>query len=942
MYVPFATYRIQFHKGFRFNDAVDLAEYLRDLGVSDVYSSPIFKCPEDSTHGYDITDHRVLNPVLGGDFDFENLSNKLKENNMGIIVDMVPNHMGITDPGNSMWYDVLEFGRNSKFADFFDIDWRTYKEILKDRIEIPILGNTFGSCLENGEIKIVFNEERGLFVKYYENIFPLNPTSWIIIIELLLQNNHTENLERLRKILQEFHEVVETSNTKDFYKTHELKKQFIELIISNDGLRNFLQNFLDELNGSVGDGESFDDLEKILDIQYYRLCYWRVAGDEINYRRFFDVNSLAAIRVEEQEVFDHVHGKLMDLVRNGHIRGLRIDHPDGLYDPKEYFIRLQDAATSALRSNESSSHTDGIWIIGEKILGHSEQLRTDWGIHGTTGYDYLNLVNGLFVDHDNQGKFYKLYKRFTGSGVNFFELRLSGKKLVLERSLAGELFTLSLKLEKLAVKNRHTKDFSLQMIQEAVSEFIAAFPVYRSYIQPHSFEVQEEDIKSIETAISIAKKRNPSTDPSIWNWIRSLMLMEGNHYQNDNLRRELLDCILSLQQLTSPVMAKGWEDTAFYRDFPLASLNEVGGEPEQFGTLPSEFFKRLLERHENYPFTMNGTSTHDTKRSEDTRSRINVLSEIPGVWEKAIFRWKRLNSKKKLQVDGCHIPAAREEYLLYQTLLGIWPFHDKTASEEFVDRVINYMIKAGREAKRETSWINVNEDYEKALTQFVKTILDSEKSEKFLNDISGFSQIISLRGANNSLSQIILKCFSPGVPDFYQGSEVWDFSLVDPDNRRPVDYELRREYLEEVIEKQFDENFIKEITTNWNDGKIKLFVTHKCLAFRRAYPDLFFHGDLIPLEIQGSQSDHIIAFARKLLNYPITICVVPRLLTATTFSNEKLVDKKFWKNTEIVLPDGFPISWHNVLSHTDIMSQRNTIAVENILGTVPVEFLVSQ
>lgn len=964
IYIPTATYRIQFNHTFPFAHARAQADYFQRLGVSDIYSSPIWKATPGSLHCYDVTDQSEINPELGGLGEFQHLSSALQERSLGLVVDLVPNHMGVVHPDNRQWWDVLENGPGSRYADFFDIDWRTEKEVLHNRVELPTLGSQFGICLENGELKVSFSETCEFLVHYYDTVFPTGPRTWVRLLNLAL--------EQMRKDLEpEDHDLLEMESivsalenlpsrdadtpgqAHERHREKEIcKRRLCDLIEKNPAVGEILHQTVNHVNGTPGDPASFDTLEAFLEDQTYRLCFWRVAGDEINYRRFFDVNQLAAIRVELPHVFQQVHELIFDLIKAGHIRGLRIDHPDGLLNPAQYFADLQNGCLQALAerypdkfsaSTESTTRPTAMWVVAEKILEHHERIRPDWAVHGTTGYDLLNLINGVFVDRSQHPAFLRLYSKFVGAGPNFTELRTTCKKLILEVSMAGELYTLAGKLDRISEHNRRTRDFTMQSLQEALAEFIAAFPVYRSYIQPGATSVDQDDRHYIEHAIRTAKRRNPSTDPTIFDFIGSILLLEDLDSLTEEQRDARMEFILALQQTTGPVMAKGLEDTAFYREFPLASLNEVGGDPDRFGVAVAEFHSRCEEQARHWPYSMIATSTHDTKRSEDVRARINVLSEMPREWERAIYRWRRMNSRRKTQVEGHHVPTTKDEYLFYQTLLGIWPVAAAPEGEaDLTQRLVDYMIKATREAKLITSWVNVDEEFEAALTDFVQKTLDPARSSKFLTDFGAFVDQVAVAGARNSLAQVLIKLTAPGMPDIYQGTELWDFSLVDPDNRRPVDYGLRKAILEEVIQQQNEPAYLQELQANWRDGRIKMFVTHKGLAFRRAYEHLFREGIYVPLAVDGRAADHVLAFAQTLPGRPWAITIVPRLLTKGGFPNDQLTHEPFWADTSIRLPEHSSGRWHNIFTGKTAETTEGTLAVAPHLGPFPVALLVSE
>lgn len=963
IYIPTATYRVQFNYEFPFADAEKQAAYFQRLGVSDLYTSPIWKARKHSLHCYDVTDHSVVNPELGGEEAFVSLSNALRSRNLGMVVDVVPNHMGIMDPSNRQWWDVLENGPSSPYANFFDIDWRADKEVLHDRVELPTLGSQFGICLENGELRVDFNEQGEFQVHYYETVLPTGPRTWGQLLQLVIAEFRTRVAENDLDLMELESIVTALGNlplrdedlpgrVRERQREKEVCKRRLRTLVERNPLVDeTIRSVLTEINGIPGDPASFDRLEKFLEDQTYRLCFWRVAGDEINYRRFFDVNELAAIRVELPYVFEQVHSLIFRLIAEGHIRALRIDHPDGLLNPPQYFTNLQRSCYDALASTnpnwrpltECGENPCSIWVVAEKILEHQERIRPDWAVHGTTGYEFLNLVNGIFVDRAENASFLRLYSRFIGAGPNFVELKTECKKLILDVSMAGELYTLSRKLDRISEHNRRTRDFTMQTLQESLAEFIAAFPVYRSYIRPESTTVDADDAHYIEAAIRTAKRRNLATDPTLFDFIGSILLLHDFEALKPEQQKERMEFVLALQQVTGPVMAKGLEDTAFYREFPLSSLNEVGGEPERFGVSMAEFHSRCEEQAKYWPFSMTSTSTHDTKRSEDVRARINVLSEIPREWERAIFRWRRLNSRRKFQVDGHHVPTTKNEYLFYQTLLGIWPLSNPMDSlPEITERMIAYMIKATREAKLMTSWVKVNVEYETALTQFIRDVLDPRKSAKFLADFQPMADFVAVRGANNSLSQVLIKLTAPGIPDFYQGNELWCHTLVDPDNRQPVDYEARARILEEVIARQNDPAYLQELQTEWKDGRIKMFVTHKGLAFRRAYQHLYRSGTYVPLGAEGEGAENLAAFAQIKQDMPWAITLVPRLMVKRGFPTDRLAEASFWDQTRVRLPDNSPTRWHNIFTGQDVEAQDGTLSVRDHLGAFPVALLVSQ
>ncbi|MDH4027838.1 MAG: malto-oligosyltrehalose synthase, partial [Nitrospirota bacterium] len=824
--IPGSTYRLQFNSGFRFTDAAKVVRYLHELGISDIYSSPYLGAKKDSMHGYDIIDHGVLNPELGTVEEYEVLMRELHGNGMGQILDIVPNHMGIGSE-NAVWMDLLENGMGSVYAETFDIDWDPVKKELKDKLLLPLLGDQYGAVLENGEITLQFHE--GAFsIHYYEHILPVRPATYgqilkhgISTLEDALAPDDPCITELLSIITAIEHLPPYTDRDEEKIRERNREKEIIKkriwsLYSENTDARSFIDNNVKVFNGAKGEPASFDLLDKLLSEQVYRLSYWRVATEEINYRRFFDVNELAAIRMESEEVFDRTHGLVMELVRKGYVNGLRVDHPDGLYDPAEYFRRLQrecfiyseldaapeispGSAPSGARTALLEKYVETVtacpqfkpfYIVGEKILIKGERMPEDWPIFSTTGYVFLNTLNGIFIDTSAAKTFDDIYARFIKDKTGFHDIVYEKKKLIMNVAMASEIATLSHYLNLISEKNRHTRDFTLYSLRSAITEVIAFFPVYRTYT--NQYEVNDRDRKYIEYAVSKAKRKNPAISGSIYDFLKNVLLLNFHDRCTDKDRKEWLDFVMRFQQLTGPVMAKGVEDTAFYVYNRFVSLNEVGGSPDRFGTTLDAFHGQNIERSKNWPHALITTTTHDTKRSEDVRARMNVLSEIHGDWKDCLLRWRRMNKKKRKKVDDLDAPDRNEEYLLYQTLAGAWPLNSMDPAEygSFKQRIMDYMLKAVREAKVNSSWISPNIAYEEAVMMFIERVMSPYPDGQFLKEFIPFQKKISDFGMFNALSQTLLKITSPGVPDFYQGTEIWNFSLVDPDNRGPVDYGL--------------------------------------------------------------------------------------------------------------------------------------------------------
>ncbi|HWQ34707.1 MAG TPA: malto-oligosyltrehalose synthase [Blastocatellia bacterium] len=922
--IPTATYRLQFNHQFTLRQAAAVSDYLHALGISDIYASPLTTARRGSLHGYDVTDHTRLNPELGTQEDFNDFANRLRQHGMGLVMDVVPNHMCIAGSGNQWWNDVLENGPGSVYARFFDVDWHPPKQNLDSKVLLPVLGDQYGRVLENQQIQLHY--QRGAFyAQYYETRLPIAPRTSSLILrsalarvsaQLAEDNPHCLELESIITALSHLPPRTETDPEKIRERRREkeiIKRRLAALTAASATVQRAIKEVITEFNGTPGAPHSFDRLEELLAEQAYRLCFWRVAADEINYRRFFDINELAAIRVEEPKVFAAVHELIFRLMKEGHVTGLRVDHIDGLAEPEQYLRDLQRGARRALRSAGQNIQTSdrACYVVVEKILGPDEHLPSTWAADGTTGYDFLNLLNGVFIETQHAAAFGKLYQRFTGQQQTFADVAYEGKKLVLHAAMSGELHVLARRLDRISEQHRYSRDFTLNSLQSALAEVIACFPVYRSYVRRDEREVSDDDRRHITRAIRQAKRRNPSVSPSIYDFIESLLLLRDPEGLTEKQREERREFVLRFQQLTGPVTAKGVEDTAFYRYYPLASLCEVGGEPSQFGLSVIDFHRRSEERLRHWPHTMLATSTHDTKRSEDVRARLNALSEIPARWYRAVLRWERLNREHKALIEDALAPDANEEYLLYQTLVGAWPLaaDAEAVQEEFIRRIEEYMLKALKEARVHSSWINSNEEYEQAMRRFVRAVLTP--GSEFRRDFCEFIAPVVRAGMFNSLSQTLLKIAAPGVPDFYQGTELWDFSLVDPDNRRPVDYELRKRLLASLdSDEQRDQRALAdELLRRSVDGRIKLFVTSRALNYRRANRQLFERGAYVPLTAAGERERHVVAFARS-SGGQLVVAVATRFL----MNLPEPVGGAVWNDTEIILPAEFAGCYRDVFT----------------------------
>ena len=906
--IPVCTYRLQLNRRFTFAQAREVVPYLHALGVSDVYASPYFQASADSLHGYDITDHNKLNAAIGSGEEYDSWIAELHAHGMGQMLDFVPNHMGIGAPLNTWWMDVLENGPSSPYAKYFDIDWQPIKSELHDRVLLPILGDQYGRVLERGELKVHF--DAGVFyLTYYEHQFPIAPGTYRFMLngalEILAAHKSEDfyaELQSIRTALEYLPRRNETDPKKIAERAREkeiIKRRLERRCQEAPQVQQAIEQSVTGINGRPGDARSFDKLDELLNAQAYRLAFWRVAAEEINYRRFFDVNDLAAIRQEEPEVFDATHKLLLDLVRSGAVTGLRIDHPDGLYLPREYCEKVQQRCAEALRIKAQNGRA--IYMIVEKILTGDEPLRGDWPVHGTTGYDFASWVAQVLVDQAAEAPITNAFRKFVGHSMHYGHLLYANKRLVMRLALANDVNVLGNMVDRLSEQNRWFRDFTLQALVLAVRETIACFPVYRTYVESGQL-VSDQDRQVIERAIGAAKRRNPGVEASVFNFLRDVLLLQFPENIDDKERGEHAHFVLKFQQVTGPVMAKGVEDTLFYVYNRLSALNEVGGEPQRFGASLEAFHERNLDRHRNWPASLLATSTHDTKRSEDVRARMLAISELSEPWRRSLTRWRAVNRRWKKHIEEAEAPDANEEYLLYQTLLGTWPLTDSGGAmanpgPDYIERIQAYMAKALNEAKVNTSWIQPNEEWLGATRDFIAKALESSPKNKFVPLLLPLVEQVARLGAINSLAQVLLKLTSPGVPDIYQGNEIWDFSLVDPDNRRPVDYGKRREMLNCLSSSKPE-----ELLRNWPDGRIKMFLTQRLLQFRHEHADLFRRGNYLPLPARGTFADCCVSFGRELDGEWI-IVIAPRLSSRLGFPP---IGGK-WKDTTVELPDSLSL-----------------------------------
>lgn len=920
--VPRATYRLQLHAGFGFAHATALVPYFDALGVSHLYVSPLLRARAGSSHGYDVVDHDALNPELGSCAEFDALVDALHARGMGLVADIVPNHMGVLGGDNAWWLDALENGAASAFAEFFDIDWASADPTLRSKVLLPILGDQYGEVLERGELRLEFDAAQGYFtIVYFEHRLPLDPVCYGTLLRRALRRM-PEGTDRpaVLALVAAFDKLAPHDTPHPHLRRQRqtektaLKVRLAALAQASSALCEAIDALLRLLNGRVGQRESFDALDALINAQPYRLAFWRVAGDAINYRRFFDINELAALCMERAEVFEATHRLVLQLTVRGAIDGLRIDHPDGLADPAAYFQRLQtryaELAGLPLPAPGGAGTTPRmpLYVVAEKIVAQHEEIPRTWAIHGMTGYRFANIANGLFVDAGARSRLERTWRMFVREEARDFDaLCREGKHLVMEGSLAGELTVLATQLRQLAREDRRTRDFTLNSLRRALVELVAAFPVYRTYIVD---EPSAQDRRFVEWAVGQARRRSLLADPSIFEFLRRVLLGRPLPGAPDGARERYLAFTRRLQQYTAPVTAKGVEDTALYRHQRLVSLNDVGGDPDAFGTSVAAFHAVTRERAQRWPHTMLTTSTHDAKRSEDVRCRIDVISELPAAWRLTTRRWSRMNRSHKRVVDGQSAPSRNDEYLLYQLLLGSLPAAtlDDEALAAYAQRIEQAMLKSAREAKVHTSWNNPNQAYEAALSSFVGAALQRRKTNLFLADLQASVRIAAWFGALNGLSLVLLKALSPGVPDFYQGHEAIELSLVDPDNRRPVDFERRRAMLDEVRalmalpDPDARAVALRALVADAVDGRAKLWVTWRALQLRRLAPSLLRDGEYLPLAVRGSQAEHVVAFARR--EGARWLVVVATRLTANLGlpPGEAPVGER-WGDTAVVWPD---------------------------------------
>ncbi len=945
---PVSTYRLQFGPRFRLTDALELVPYLASLGISHVYASPLLKARPGSEHGYDITDHNTINPEIGGWGDFVRFTDALRARNMGLILDFVPNHMGIGKADNAWWLDVLEAGQGSIYADFFDVDWAPQRPELRGKVLLPILGAHYGAALTGGELVVRFAAEEGtLSAWYHDHRLPLRARSYAAVIRRqLARGNGTPLDDAVRsgfvRITDAFDRVRRASRRRrDEAHRHaaQLKSELAALCRSHAGAARFMEEAAAAFSGTPGDADSFRPLHMLLERQFYRLAYWRVAADEINYRRFFNINDLAGVRMEDRALFDAAHKLVGRMIAEGRLHGLRLDHIDGLFDPEAHCRHLQDFAAKQRPRGEAP-----FYVVVEKILARHEALRPGWPIAGTTGYEFANLVNGLFVDPAGEAGCAKAYADFIGGAVPFDDIVLAAKDIVIDSILAGELGVLADELDRISERHWSTRDFARRRLREALKAVVRQFPVYRTYVTGRG--VSAEDRRDIDWAVGRAHRAWLGADREILDFVHDALTGDLARRGKPFRRADALRFAMHFQQYTGPVMAKSLEDTAFYRHHKLVALNEVGGDPRQFGTTVAAFHHANRERARHWPQAMLATATHDTKRGEDARLRIDAISEIPEEWQRRVARWSELNRSLRGEVEGAPAPSRNDEYLLYQALLGAWPADfiatapGAAALAAFGGRMEHFFEKALREAKAETSWDNPNQPYEAACRGFARALLERTPNP-FLADFAEFAARAGFFAMLGGISQTVLRLTVPGVPDTYQGGETWNYSLVDPDNRALVDFARCRDALDTEGGDIGDR--VPDMAAGWPDGRIKLHLTATLLRLRREMAALFVDGGYEPLSVEGPGADRVVAFARTRGDDVAVICA-GRLFIGLLGWNPARYDPAAWRGATLSWPADVRGRWRDVLTGRIFDPGGGPFAagLEQLLAVLPACVLVRE
>jgi (1->4)-alpha-D-glucan 1-alpha-D-glucosylmutase len=920
--IPRATYRLQFNRSFGFDQAAALAPYLAKLGISHVYASPYLRARPGSTHGYDIVSHTELNPELGTPDDFVRMVEAFKANGLGQILDFVPNHMGVGGADNPWWLNVLEWGSDSEFAGWFDIDWETDRHYLRQKLLVPFLGDHYGKVLTASDLVLKFAPEEGAFAVwiYGTHKLPICPLHYGDILV-----DAGPDLERLSDAFAH----LSSSRPHIQRCAEDLKAELAAHAQRDPEIAAAIQTAVDRFNGKPGQLDSWMRLDALIQRQHWRAAHFRVAADDINYRRFFNINDLAGIRIELPELFDHAHSLIFKLLEEGILDGLRLDHIDGLIDPKTYCLRLREKAPRLP------------YLVVEKILASHENLRQDWDVDGTTGYEFANLVLRLMIHPMGEAQLSQFYADFTGKQTPFGEIIRDCKLRIMENEMASELNVLARDAGRVARSNPLTADFTDNVLRRALEAIVACFPVYRTYVDGEA--LNDEDRRDIDWAMAQARRLDAELDPSVFDFLYGLLTCDLIAEPRSGFSRVAVTRVaMRAQQYSGPVMAKGVEDTAFYRYNRMLALNEVGGQPEQFNTSIAAFHYANAERAKRTPHAMLSTSTHDTKRGEDARARLAILSEIADEWIQLIPTWSRILRTGSAGTSHNTAPDRNDEYAFYQVLLGAWPMDLSTgalpepaALDSLRQRIEGAMIKSMREAKVHTTWAAPNRAYEDAAIGFIHRALDISRTNPFLESFVSFQARIAWLGMRNSLVQTVLKLTLPGMPDIYQGAESWDLNLVDPDNRRPVDFDARRKMLAIEDDGLLDRQTIQALMNTWQDGALKVRLIQRILRARKTLPWLFGPSTYVPLTINGHASDRICAFARQ--NGPTC------LIVAVTLFPSQDIDSDEWAKTTIVPPKGVDAApWRNLLDGSEIHLNEQLFAAPELFSILPVAIITNQ
>lgn len=946
--IPTSTYRLQLNKNFAFKQASQVISYLHRLGVSDLYLSPILRARSGSMHCYDVTDHTMLNPEIGNLRQFRKLAEEIQVRGMGILLDIVPNHMAISEE-NPRLMNVLEYGPFSKYSDFFDVNWRPLNAPdLQCRLVLPILGTKITEALRKGHVSIVFSKNGKLFLQVYSSKLPLTPRSYERILSIASKSLTNQN-EKVLKLLNKVSKslvmlpnslVCGSGSYYPFEKAAADMERIRKLCVIYPQIRRTIIDTTQKISNSTKWASR--EIRPILDDQFYKLEYWKDGINRLNYRRFATVTDLIAVCAEKPSVFDESHSFVLQLIAEGKITGLRIDHIDGLFDPSNYLARLQKECIAHLKHEKNPLTSERpFFVVVEKILEKDEELSAKWQIHGTTGYEFLCDLNNIFVESSNSLKFDRIYSNFISKEITLEKIVELSRRNILNSSLKSELIYLTGLLSNI-FEGSGFHDFCNEDLKDAIKEIALWFPTYRTY---SSFRVSDSDRRYVKQASGNAM-RCLKERAHIISRIEKILLLDFPKGLSLSQRKKWRLFDMRFQQLTAPIAAKGIEDTVFYIYNRLVSLNEVGGNPGDFGISIKEFHRRNFERLQTHPHSLLATSTHDTKRSEDVRARINVLSEIPEQWSDFLRSCNKLNAQKKSILYGESCPSKNDEYMLYETMIGVFPYGKVKITNELVERISSYMNKAVREAKIETSWIDQNQAYEEGLQRFIKELLD-KNNKTFFSNFQKIHDQTSYHGMLNSLSQILLKLTCPGIPDIYEGNEIWDYSLVDPDNRRPVDFQKRSKmlsYLERRIRTSKPEELALFLMSNMEHGLIKMYVLHRGLEFRSGHQELFKQGEYIPLSVLGTNSDHICSFMRKTI-FDQCIVIAPRLFVSLLKGRKYQNAKGVWGNTTLILPkeSDTDAAYFDIFTGKKVtISKGNHLALSQILGDFPVALLYRQ